>query len=74
VVELLQGAHEILVVGPGSAKLELIRHIHKHDHVMEPKVMGVETVDHPSDGQLVAYARKYFKARDRMLDQGGHAR
>ena len=31
------------------------------------KVVGVETVDHPSDGQLVAYARKYFVAKDRML-------
>jgi hypothetical protein len=29
----------------------------------------VETVDHPSDGQLVAFARKYFKAADRMLPQ-----
>ena len=31
------------------------------------KVIGVETVDHPSDGQLVAFARKYFVAKDRML-------
>jgi len=23
-------------------------------------------VDHPSDGQLVAHARKYFNAADRM--------
>ena len=29
--------------------------------------MGVESVDHPTDGQLVAYARKYFVAKDRML-------
>jgi hypothetical protein len=34
---------------------------------MAAKVIGVETVDHPSDGQLVAYARKYFHARDQML-------
>ena len=33
------------------------------------KVVGVETVDHPSDGQLVAFARKYFVAKDRMLSQ-----
>ena len=30
------------------------------------KVIKVETVDHPSDSQLVAYARKYFEDRDRM--------
>jgi hypothetical protein len=29
----------------------------------------VETVDHPSDAQLVAYARKYFNATDRMQPQ-----
>jgi hypothetical protein len=32
-------------------------------------LIGVETVDHPSDAQLVAYARKYFTAMDRMLPQ-----
>jgi hypothetical protein len=67
VAEALRGAKEILVCGPGQAKLELIRHVHKHDHDVEASIVGVETVDHPSDGQLVAYARKYFKAADRML-------
>jgi hypothetical protein len=32
-------------------------------------IVGVETVDHPSDAQLVAYATKYFKATDRMQPQ-----
>lgn len=67
VVEALMGSKEILVVGPGQAKLQLIKHIHSHDHDMADKVVGVETVDHPSDGQLIAYARKYFVAKDRML-------
>ncbi len=67
VVEALTGAQEILVVGPAQAKLQLIKHIHSHDPALSDKVVGVETVDHPSDGQLVAYARKYFVAKDRML-------
>lgn len=67
VVEALAGTREILIVGPGHAKLELIKHIHAHDHGVVDKVVGVETVDHPGDGQLVAYARKYFVAKDRML-------
>jgi len=69
VVEALSGATEILIVGPGHAKLELIKHIHAHDHDIVKKVVGVETVDHPGDGQLVAFARKYFVAKDRMLSQ-----
>ena len=64
---LLKGAQEILVVGPAKAKLDLIKHIHKQHQDMVPKIAGVETLDHPTDGQLVAYARKYFVAKDRMI-------
>ena len=67
VTESLKGSEEILVVGPAQAKLQLIKHIHAHDHDMSHKVVGVETVDHPSDGQLLAYARKYFIARERAM-------
>jgi stalled ribosome rescue protein Dom34 len=67
VAEALTGAQEILVVGPAQAKLQLIKHLHAHDPATADKVVGVETVDHPTDGQLVAYARKYFVAKDRML-------
>lgn len=62
----LDGSGEILVLGPGAAKLEFIRHVHKTMPLLEPGIVGVETVDHPTDGQIVAYARKYFRARDRM--------
>lgn len=62
----LASAAQILIVGPGSAKLDLFRHIHKHDRELEPRIVGVETVDHPTDGQLVAFAKKYFEASDRM--------
>ena len=67
VVDALRGSKEVLIVGPANAKLNLIKHIHAHDHEMAASVIGVETVDHPSDSQLVAYARKYFDAADRML-------
>jgi stalled ribosome rescue protein Dom34 len=60
-------AEEILVVGPGSAKLELIKHVHKSNRGLEAKIVGVETVDHPTDGQLAAYVHKYFHAKDRIL-------
>jgi hypothetical protein len=67
IVAALTGAQEVLVVGPAQAKLQLIKHIHAHDPAMSSKIVGVETIDHPSDGQLVAYARKYFVAKDQML-------
>ena len=70
VADALKGAQEILIVGPAQAKLQLVKHIHAHDPGLVDKILGVETVDHPSDGQLVAYARKYFRAKDQMLGQG----
>ena len=66
VAKALEGAAQILVVGPATAKLEFIKHVHKHDHELEPKIIGVETVDHPTDGQLIAYARKYFEPEAHM--------
>jgi len=66
VARSLEGNEEILVVGPSTAKLEFIRYVHTHDHALEPKIVGVETVDHPSGGQLVAYARAYFVKADRL--------
>jgi hypothetical protein len=66
VARALDGAEEILIVGPATAKLEFIRHLHKHEHALEQKVVGVETVDHPTSGQLAAYIRHYFHAVDRM--------
>jgi len=64
----MSGAAEILIVAR-QAKLELIKHIHSTTIPSPNKVIGVETVDHPSDAQVVAFARKYFVAKDRMLTQ-----
>lgn len=67
VTEALRNVKEILIVGPANAKIKLIKHIHDHDHDLAANIIGVETADHPSDGQLLAYARQYFKAIDAML-------
>jgi stalled ribosome rescue protein Dom34 len=65
-VATLQGVEELLIVGPGSAKLEFSRYLHTHDRLLEAKVVGIETVDHPTDAQVVSFATKYFKGSDRM--------
>lgn len=66
VVKSVEHAGEILITGPANAKLELIKYIHQRAPDRMNCVAGVETVDRPSDGELVAYARKYLKAADRM--------
>jgi hypothetical protein len=42
------------------------RHIRVYDLQLTKLIVGVDTVDHPSDAQLVAYAKKYLMAADRM--------
>lgn len=66
VIHAVADAKEILIVGPGSAKTELMKHVSKHDQNIIEKIVGVETVDHPSDGQLLAYAKKYFVKVDNL--------
>ena len=60
------GARAVLITGPANAKTELLKHVHFHDPKLMNVLVGVETVDHPSDAQLVAYAREYLGAEDRM--------
>jgi stalled ribosome rescue protein Dom34 len=69
VAESIADAGAVLIAGPANAKTELIKHIHRHDPKLMNVIVGVETVDHPSDAQLVAYAKEYLKATDRMQPQ-----
>jgi stalled ribosome rescue protein Dom34 len=66
VAEHLAPAGEILIAGPAKAKLEFQRYLHAHAPQTEKKVVAIETVDHPSDGQFVAFARRAFLKIDTM--------
>ena len=69
VAHALAGSGAILITGPSNAKTELMHHLTTHDPKVAKCVSAVETVDHPSDGQLVALARKYFKVADKSTPQ-----
>lgn len=65
VAENVKDATELLLVGPGMAKKHFMSHLDGHSHGgLAKKVVGVENMDHPSDKQIVAEARKFFKAHD----------
>lgn len=69
VTQAVAQAGAILIVGPGSAKTELHKHLeHLHPQVAA-RISAVEPIDHPSDGALLAHARRFFKADDRMRPQ-----
>ncbi len=65
VARSLDGTDAVLIVGPSSAKVEFSKYLQDHDRKLHAKVVGIETVDHPTGGEIVAYARRYFKASDR---------
>jgi hypothetical protein len=62
-------AQAVLIVGPGLAKSEFVKHLHRHDADLLERIAGIESSDHPSDGKLVDHARAYFRAADRMSPQ-----
>ena len=61
VARSLEGSAAVLIVGPSSAKLEFLKYVQKHDHALFAKIIGIETADHPTDGQLLAHAKAYFE-------------
>jgi stalled ribosome rescue protein Dom34 len=58
----LADAEQILVVGPGTAKLELVKLVEERHPDLAKRIVGVEASDHPTDAQIVAHARKHFLA------------
>ena len=66
VCDALAGVTEVMVTGSHTAQADFKHYVEKHRPALSPKIVGWETVDHPSDGQLVALAKTFFAKRDRM--------
>lgn len=71
VANALDESHEILIAGPSGAKTELMSYLARHAPSTAQRVCGVETLDHPTDSEIVAFARKHFTGIDRMTSQRG---
>ncbi|MBH9554361.1 hypothetical protein [Inhella gelatinilytica] len=66
VCDAMKGVTEVLVTGSRTAQTDFRHYLEKHRASQVGQVVGYETVDHPSDKQLVAMARQYFVKHDRM--------
>ena len=55
-------AEQILILGPGNAKQHLQKFLQNHNAAFAKKIVGCEAMDHPTDPQIIEYARKFFKA------------
>jgi hypothetical protein len=63
----LAGAHEILRIGPAHTKQEFAGYLRDQQVPLGHAVVAVENADHPTDAQVLAYARRHFTAIDRLL-------
>jgi len=66
VCDALDGVAEILAVGPHTGVTDFEHYVRKHRPDTAKRIVDFQTVDHPSENQLVALARKYFLKYDRM--------
>lgn len=58
----LQESSRILIVGPGLAKHHFRNHLVEHHPMLLKRVVGCETVDHPTDHQITAFGGDFFEA------------
>jgi hypothetical protein len=67
VAKVLAGMREILVMGPAQTKVEFLTFLRNKHPQIRSEIVAVESADHPTDPELLAYARKYFTIFDRRI-------
>jgi stalled ribosome rescue protein Dom34 len=50
-----------LIAGPGETKKDLEKYLEGHGEEPKKKLVGVEPMDHPTEGELIKQARKLFE-------------
>jgi hypothetical protein len=66
VCDALEGIAEVLVAGGHTAIADFERYVHGHRPAVGRQLVGHEVVDHPTEPQLLALARRWFLRHDRM--------
>jgi stalled ribosome rescue protein Dom34 len=63
----ISSASQIVLMGPGDAKIHFQTFLNGHNAGLAKKIIACETVDHPTDPQLVAQAMKLFTVESSAL-------
>jgi stalled ribosome rescue protein Dom34 len=69
VAKTIADAGGILIVGPAQEKDLFAKFLAEKHRSIRAHVEGVEKADHPTDGELLDFARRYVKAADHMRPQ-----
>src|SRR5690349_16771383 len=65
VCDALTGIAEVLVTGSHTAQADFRHYVDKHRPAVAKRIVAWETVDNPTDGQLLARGRRYFAEHDK---------
>ncbi len=61
----LKNAEKLLILGPGLAKNHFKSHLEKHHNGdLAKSIIGIENSDHPTENQILAAARKFYRTYD----------
>jgi stalled ribosome rescue protein Dom34 len=66
ILATLEEADSWLIAGPGGTKKDLEKYLEGRGEELKKKLLGVEPMDRPTEGELIKQARKLFEANDRM--------
>jgi stalled ribosome rescue protein Dom34 len=69
VAKAIAEAGVIVIVGPANEKDAFAKFVAEKHPAIATHIEGFEKADHPTDGELLAAARRYVKAADRMKPQ-----
>ena len=65
--DALDGVVQVLITGSHTATSDLKHYVDKHRPALAARVVAYEIVDHPTEPQLVALARRYFVREEPIL-------
>jgi stalled ribosome rescue protein Dom34 len=66
VCKALAAGTDVLVVGSHTAQADFRHYVDKHQVGLAKNIVGWQTVDHPTEGQLLALVREFFIQHDDM--------
>ena len=67
ICDALEGIAEVLVVGGHTGLADFHHYADKHRPLTAKRIVGYLVVDHPTQNQLVALARRHFVKHDQMV-------
>ena len=66
ILAAVEEADSWLIAGPGGTKKDLEKYLEGHGEELKKKLVGVEPMDHPTEGELIKQGHKLLEAQDRM--------